>query len=66
MATTHKEMMASFTPERRKAIRKESARLEAEHFRAADKWDARQAAKKSRKKAETGDAVSIGRQSVST
>ena len=66
MPTTHKEVMASFTPERRKAIREESARMEAEHFQTADKWDAKQAAKKSRKKAETGDAVSVGRQSVPT
>ena len=66
MATTHREIMGSFTPERRKAIRKESARLESEHFQAADEWDAKQAAKKSRKNAETGDAASIARQSVST
>ena len=66
MATTHKEVVASVTPERRRAINKESARLEPEHFQAAEEWDAKQAAKKSRKSAEAGDAASIARQSVST
>lgn len=51
MASTHKQIMAAFTPERRKAIKRESARLAAEHFRAADEWDAKQEAKKPRQSA---------------